>query len=93
MKNILLSILVCLSCQIFGQSFIGNEINKQITWMLSIEKIDDSHANLVYTGKLKNNLHIFSLNHDPSKAQGTGMVPEITIKKSTSYLIQKFPLQ
>ena len=33
-----------------------------IKWQLSVEKIDDAHANLVFTGKIAEGYHIFSLN-------------------------------
>jgi len=56
-----------------------------IKWQLSVEKIDDSHANLVFTGKIAEGYHIFSLKHDPAKADGTGLVPQFEFKKSTNF--------
>ncbi|TAF85103.1 MAG: hypothetical protein EAZ48_07095, partial [Flavobacteriia bacterium] len=56
-----------------------------IKWNLSVEKIDESHANLVFTGKLVPEYHIFSLKHDPMAADGTGIVPEFKFKASKDY--------
>ncbi|MBM3185206.1 MAG: thioredoxin family protein [Bacteroidetes bacterium] len=56
-----------------------------INWQLSVEKIDDSHANLVFTGKITEGYHIFSLKHDPAQADGTGRVPEFNFKKGSNY--------
>jgi thiol:disulfide interchange protein DsbD len=56
-----------------------------IKWQLSVEKIDDSQANLVFTGKIAEGYHIFSLKHDPAKADGTGLVPQFEFKKSTNF--------
>lgn len=58
-----------------------------IKWQLSFEKIDDSHANLVFTGKITEGYHIFSLKHDPEQAQGTGLVPQFVFKKSPNYKV------
>lgn len=46
--------------------------SKKITWSFSIEKIDDSHAYIVAKATLVEGWHIFSVNHDPNKADLTG---------------------
>jgi thiol:disulfide interchange protein DsbD len=56
-----------------------------INWQMTVEKIDDSHANLVFTGKIIDGYHIFSLKHDPNQADGTGRVPEFSFKKGSNY--------
>lgn len=64
-----------------------------IKWQLSFEKIDDSHANLVFTGKITEGYHIFSLKHDPEQAQGTGLVPQFVFKKSPNYKVVGKPFE
>ncbi len=64
-----------------------------INWQLSVEKIDDSHANLVFTGKITEGYHIFSLKHDPAKADGTGLVPQFEFKKSANYKLVDKPFE
>lgn len=44
----------------------------KISWTFKLEKIDDSHAYIIGTGKLIEGWHIFSVNHDPNKADLTG---------------------
>jgi hypothetical protein len=60
---------------------------------MTVEKIDDSHANLVFTGKLAEGYHIFSLKHDPSMANGTGLVPQFDFKKSPNYKLIGKPFE
>ena len=64
-----------------------------IKWQLSFEKIDDSHANLVFTGKIAETYHIFSLKHDPAQADGTGLVPQFEFKKSPNYSLVGKPFE
>ncbi len=64
-----------------------------IKWQLSVEKIDDAHANLVFTGKIAEGYHIFSLKHDPALADGTGLVPQFEFKKSANYKLVGKPFE
>jgi thiol:disulfide interchange protein DsbD len=89
MKN-LLFFLFSLSC--FVSSF-GQGMEDFINWQMTVEKIDDSHANLVFTGKLAEGYHIFSLKHDPSMANGTGLVPQFDFKKSPNYKLIGKPFE
>ncbi|NBR13939.1 MAG: hypothetical protein EBQ94_06795 [Flavobacteriales bacterium] len=88
MKKIL-SFLILLS--VFSSFSQG--MDDFIKWQLSVEKIDDSHANLVFTGKLTEGYHIFSLKHDPEQAQGTGLVPQFVFKKSPNYKVVGKPFE
>jgi thiol:disulfide interchange protein DsbD len=56
-----------------------------IKWTYSVEKIDESHANVVFKGEITEGYHIFSLKHNPADADGTGLVPEFNLKKSPNY--------
>jgi thiol:disulfide interchange protein DsbD len=60
-------------------------MNQFIKWSCSIEKIDESHANLVFNAKLVPEYHIFSLKHDPMAADGTGIVPEFKFKSGKNF--------
>jgi thiol:disulfide interchange protein DsbD len=64
-----------------------------IKWQMTVEKIDDSHANLVFTGKITEGYHIFSLKHDPAKADGTGLVPQFDFKKSPNFKLVGKPFE
>jgi hypothetical protein len=46
---------------------------EKVKWSFKIEKIDDTHANIVGTAKLLDGWHIFSVDHDPEKADFTGI--------------------
>ena len=82
MKALLFSILF------LGLSFAGTAqdfMTQFIKWNCTVEKIDESHANLVFTGKLVPEYHIFSLKHDPMAADGTGIVPEFKFKADKNF--------
>jgi thiol:disulfide interchange protein DsbD len=82
MKALLFSILF------LGLSFAGTAqdlMGQFIKWTYSVEKIDESHANLVFTGKLVPEYHIFSIKHDPMAADGTGIVPEFKFKTDKNF--------
>ena len=89
MKKIL-SLLIVLS---FVFSSFSQGMEDFIKWQLSVEKIDDSHANLVFTGKIADTYHIFSLKHDPAQADGTGLVPQFEFKKSSNFNLVGKPFE
>jgi len=72
---------------LFSFSFANAQgmMNDYIKWTYSVEKIDESHANLVFKGSIIEGFHIFSLKHNPADADGTGLVPEFNLKKSPKY--------
>lgn len=57
----------------------------KIQWSFSVEKIDESHANIVAKAKLIDGWHIFSVNHDPNKADLTGYPTTFNFIESTDY--------
>jgi thiol:disulfide interchange protein DsbD len=82
MKALLFSILFLgLSFTSSAQDLMGQFIK----WTYSVEKIDESHANIVCKGEITEGFHIFSLKHNPADADGTGLVPEFNFKKSPNY--------
>lgn len=74
-----LFLLIC-SAPIQAQNSLMDD---HIKWNFSLEKIDETHANIVYQAKIVEGFHIFSLNHDPSKADFTGIIPEFKVRKNT----------
>ena len=89
MKN-LIFFLFSISLSFFS---LSQGMEDFIKWQLTVEKIDDSHANLVFTGKIAEGYHIFSLKHDPAKADGTGLVPQFDFKKSPNYKLLGKPFE
>ena len=82
MKAFFLSILFfSLTFTSSAQDLMGQFIK----WTYSVEKIDESHANVVCKGEITEGYHIFSLKHNPADADGTGLVPEFNFKKSPNY--------
>ncbi|MEN9742937.1 MAG: hypothetical protein RLZZ65_742 [Bacteroidota bacterium] len=82
MKAFILSLLF------FGLTFTSSAqdfMNQFIKWNCTVEKIDESHANLVFNAKLVPEYHIFSLKHDPMAADGTGIVPEFKFKANAAF--------
>lgn len=78
---------------LFSLFFLGLSFNSKaqdfmsqfIKWNCTTEKIDENHANLVFTAKLVPEYHIFSLKHDPMAADGTGIVPEFKFKANKNF--------
>ncbi len=77
----------------FTMSYFSQGMEDFIKWQLTVEKIDDAHANLVFTGKIVEGYHIFSLKHDPALADGTGLVPQFEFKKSANYKLVGKPFE
>ncbi len=82
MKALLLSLLF-ISLSFYGSA--QDFMSQFIKWNCSVEKIDENHANLVFTGKLIPEYHIFSIKHDPMAADGTGIVPEFKFKTDKNF--------
>lgn len=62
----------------------------KVNWSYKVEKINDHEAYVVATAKLKNGWHIFSVNHDPAKADLTGYPTTFKFKPNKNYkLIDK----
>lgn len=63
-------------------SFSQPSWQDKVKWSFKIEKVDDSHANLIATAKLIPGWHIFSVNHDPEKADFTGIPTSFSFPKN-----------
>jgi len=70
----------------------GNSVSAQLTgwqdkvsWSHKIEKISEHEAYIVSTATLKNGWHVFSVNHDPDKADMTGYPTTFNFPKSSKY--------
>lgn len=89
-KHSFLSILFLFACNVFfGQLGMpggdDNDWTKKIQWSFKIEKIDDQTAFVVGTAKLKTHWHVFSVNHDPNKADMTGYPTKFNFAKSKDF--------
>ena len=90
MKAILfIALLIALPLSSQAQDFMSQFIK----WDLRVEKIDESHANLVFNARLVPEYHIFSLKHDPMAADGTGIVPEFKFKPSKDFKTVGKPIE
>jgi len=81
MKSFCTFILLIFNLLLYGQ---GNW-QDNIKWKFSIEKIDSSHAYIVGKATLFNHYHIFSVNHDPKKADLTGTPTTFNIRPSKDF--------
>lgn len=72
---------------LFSATFNSNaqEWADKISWSFKLEKVDDTHAFIVGTAKLKEGWHVFSVNHDPNKADLTGYPTKFIFGKSKDY--------
>jgi len=57
----------------------------KVSWSYTVEKISDNEAYVVATAKLIKGWHIFSVNHDPEKADFTGYPTTFKFKTNKSY--------
>ncbi len=82
MKFSFLFIVLFFSNLIFAQ---GGDWTDKISWSFKVEKIDESSAFIVATAKLKDGWHVFSVNHDPAKADLTGFPTKFTFPNSKDF--------
>jgi thiol:disulfide interchange protein DsbD len=80
-----LLVLVTLFSAVFNLSAQDGNWADKISWSFKLEKVDDTHAFIVGTAKLKEGWHVFSVNHDPNKADLTGYPTKFIFGKSKDY--------
>ena len=86
MQRVALILILTLTFLGFGFKASSQPVwTDKITWSFKLEKIDESHAFVVATGKLIEGWHVFSVNHDPSKADLTGYPTKFVFPKSKEY--------
>lgn len=77
----------------FCVTFFSQEANAQgtwsdkISWTYKLQKIDDQSAFVIATAKLVPGWHIFSVSHDPMKADFTGYPTEIKLDESSNFKV------
>lgn len=74
---------VLFSVMAFGQP--GDSWKNYVTWSFSVDYHDNCEATLNATAKLAEHWHIFSITHDPDKADFIGMPTTLTFSKNASY--------
>ena len=57
----------------------------KINWTFKIEKVDANHAIIVGTAKIKESWHVFSVTHDPNKADLTGYPTKFQVRTSDNF--------
>ena len=87
MKKLILFILsvFALKATIFSQASIGWQ--DKIKWSFSVEKINESRANVVLSAKLSKGFHVFSVNHIPENADLTGIPTSISIAENKNFKV------
>lgn len=60
---------------------------EKIKWSFKVEKIDETHANIIGTAKLLEGWHIFSVDHDPEKADFTGVPTTFSLKSTKDFKV------
>ena len=85
--NSLLIVCFTLMLTFFGFSQPGGDWTDKLSWEFSLEKKDASHAYLVANAKIKKGWHIYSVNHDPDKADFTGFPTTFKFSASKNYRI------
>ena len=86
MQRVALILILTLTFLGFGFKASSQPVwTDKITWSFKLEKIDESHAFVVATGKLIEGWHVFSVNHDPNKADLTGYPTKFVFPKSKEY--------
>ena len=83
--NSLLMVYFTLMLTFFGLSQPGGDWTDKLSWEFSLEKKDASHAYLVANAKIKKGWHIYSVNHDPNKADFTGFPTTFKFSASKNY--------
>ena len=66
-------------------AFAQGNWQDKVTWTFKIEKINENTADLVATAKLKPGWHVFSVIHDPEKADFTGIPTTFIFPTSPNY--------
>ncbi len=82
--SLILTVLFSLMMSVNGFSQPAGWQDK-VSWTHKVEKINDHEAYVVSTAKLKEGWHIFSVNHDPAKADLTGYPTTFKFKKTENY--------
>ena len=85
--NSLLMVCFTLMLTFFGFSQPGGDWTDKLSWEFSLEKKDASHAYLVANAKIKKGWHIYSVNHNPDKADFTGFPTTFKFSASKNYRI------
>ncbi|XOV67646.1 MAG: hypothetical protein ACFHU9_00475 [Fluviicola sp.] len=83
-KWMLFSLMFLLSgAMAFAQPADGWQ--EKISWSFKVVKVDENHADVVATAKLIKHWHVYSMKHDPAKADFTGMPTKFTFKQNDNY--------
>ncbi len=79
----LLVVMLSLSASAFAQP--GDSWKNYVTWSFSVKYESNCEATLTATAKLAKHWHIFSITHDPNKADFIGVPTTLTFSESKNY--------
>lgn len=85
MKNkisLLLFVVMLASFSVHAQT--GSWADK-ISWSFKVVKLDESHAEIVATATLAEHWHVYSMDHDPMKADFTGVPTTMELKSNSNF--------
>ncbi len=78
-------LLVVSAVLVSNQSIAQGTWSDKVSWSYKLQKIDNKSAYVVATVKLVQGWHIFSVNHDPMKADFTGYATELKFVDSDNF--------
>jgi len=81
------AILIAFTFSLSAFAQPGADWKSKLRLTPSFEKIDDTHGAIVIKAQLIPGWHVFSVNHDPEKADLTGIPTSITIKSTKDYKV------
>ena len=61
---------------------------EKIDWEFSVRNDGDNNATIIATAKLVDGWHVFSINHDPAKADYTGVPTSFKFKANPKYKLK-----
>jgi len=79
--------MLLLAFVLTGNALIAQQDSwtEKVKWSFKVVKVDENHADVVATAKLIEHWHVYSMNHDPAKADFTGMPTSFKFKTNDNY--------
>jgi thiol:disulfide interchange protein DsbD len=84
-RFLILALFAIVAFALPSKVFAQGTWSDKVSWTYKIQKIDDKTAYVIATAKLINGWHVFSVNHDPMKADFTGYATEMKLVESPNF--------
>lgn len=88
MKSLLLAFIALISCANLGLAQSFGAWHEKIEWDFSVRNDGENKATIIATAKLAEGWHVFSINHDPVKAEFTGVPTSFKFKETPKYKLK-----